>query len=447
MSPLIAAASAGDNAGPLVKLLLDHGANVNQVSADTLDVVKNGPIQLGRVTALHVASAMGDYESAAALVHAGANVNALDVRQATPLIWAVATDHADPRIVKLLLEKGAAREPAVEWARRYQNPAILPLFGLAPTKPADPLPAAASSRSASEAIGKALAFSQPTAEKFLENGGCFSCHAQYLNGLAVSTLKPLGVQADYDLESRQAHAGAALNSGLEQQLFQVQDPVTGVDGLEFNLLEMAAAGMPPTMSSDAMVHHIAAMQRKEGDWPNYFEARPPIEDGSFSHTAKGIRVLRQYGMPGRKAEFGERVARAASWLERAEPRSTEDRTMQILGIAWAGRKAPAGRVRQLVSRQRPCGGWGQTDQLPADAYATGEALWALHEAGMEPSDPVYRRGVEYLLGAQSPDGSWHVATRSLGFQPYFQSGFPYGHDQWISQAGTSFAVIALGFAR
>jgi hypothetical protein len=113
---------------------------------------------------------------------------------------------------------------------------------------------------------------------------------------------------------------------------------------------------------------------------------------------------------------------------------------------WAGRKAPADRVQQLIAKQRPDGGWGQTDNLRSDAYATGEALWALHESGMQTSDSVYTRGVDYLLRTQHADGTWHVTTRSLGFQPYFQSGFPYDHDQWISQAGTAVASIALTFA-
>jgi hypothetical protein len=65
---------------------------------------------------------------------------------------------------------------------------------------------------------------------------------------------------------------------------------------------------------------------------------------------------------------------------------------------------------------------------------------------MTPSDPVYRRGVDYLSRAQQEDGTWHVVTRSLAFQPYFESGFPHGHDQWISQAGTALAVVALIFA-
>lgn len=73
-------------------------------------------------------------------------------------------------------------------------------------------------------------------------------------------------------------------------------------------------------------------------------------------------------------------------------------------------------------------------------------MWALHESGMAPSDPVYRRGGDYLLRTQQQDGVWHVVTPAFSFQPYFESGFPYGHDQWISQAGTAMASIARTFA-
>jgi hypothetical protein len=171
-----------------------------------------------------------------------------------------------------------------------------------------------------------------------------------------------------------------------------------------------------------------------------------LEDGNFSHTAKGIRVLRVYPIPGRQAEFDERIQRAAKWLEAAEPRTTEDRSMQLLGIAWAGRKPPSHRIQELISEQRPDAGWGQTENLASDAYATGEALWSLLESGMPPSDAVYTRGVNFLLRTQETDGSWHVVTRALTFQPFFQSGFPHDHDQWISQAGTAMATIALAAA-
>ncbi len=443
---LMAAAGNSDRNASMVKLLLEHGGAVNVKSGDSIEIVKNGPIAIGHQTPLQIAAGQGNYEAVEALVKAGADINAKDVRNATALVFAVATDHANPKIVELLLAKGAAREPALDWVRRYQDPAILPLFGLSPSKPAASLPAAQPSRGAREAVTKALAGSQGPATKFLETGGCLSCHAQHLNGVAVSAARPLGVKADYELEAREARTTATLRGGIEQQLFQVQDPAAGVDSQQFSLMQMAGSGLAPTLATDSLVHHIAAMQRTEGDWPNYGSARPPLEDGGFSHTAKGIRALSLYAIPGRKSEFDDRIARAAAWLEQAEPRTTEDRTMQILGIAWAGRKAPSNRVQELIAKQRSDGGWGQTDNLPADAYATGEALWALHESGMLVSDPVYRRGVDYLLRTQHEDGTWHVVTRAFSFQPYFQSGFPYDHDQWISQAGTAMAAIALTFA-
>jgi mono/diheme cytochrome c family protein len=346
----------------------------------------------------------------------------------------------------MLLSHGAAREPALDWARRYNNPAILEIFDIQPTNMGAPQASGSARSSARAAIADALTLSQRAAGQFLGAGGCVSCHADHLNGLAVSAARNRGIAADYDREARQALATATLRGAMEQQLFQIQDPPPGVDGMEFSILQIAAARLAPKLSTDSLVHHIAAMQRKDGDWANYGLVRPPLEDGGFTLTARGIRALRAYPLPGRQAEFADRVERAAKWLERAEPRTTEDRSMQLLGIAWAGHKAPRNRIDELASRQRADGGWGQTDHLGADAYATGETLWALHESGMPASDPVYVRGVGFLLKTQQRDGSWHVASRALKFQPYFESGFPHGHDQWISQAGTGMAVIALSFA-
>ena len=82
--------------------------------------------------------------------------------------------------------------------------------------------------------------------------------------------------------------------------------------------------------------------------------------------------------------------------------------------------------------------------MGSDAYATGQALYALSVARrMVPADPVYGKGVKYLLTTQAPDGSWHLASRSICLQPYFESGLPYGPDQWISAAGTTWSVMAL----
>ena len=89
-------------------------------------------------------------------------------------------------------------------------------------------------------------------------------------------------------------------------------------------------------------------------------------------------------------------------------------------------------LRRLLRQQREDGGWAQTPDLASDAYATGQALYTLHELGVSVNDPAYRRGVQYLLQTQAADGSWLVKSRAAKFQPYFETTFPYGHDQWIS---------------
>jgi squalene cyclase len=97
----------------------------------------------------------------------------------------------------------------------------------------------------------------------------------------------------------------------------------------------------------------------------------------------------------------------------------------------------------VLALQRQDGGWAQTSFLKSDAYATATALYALHAAGRPTTDPAFHRGVQFLLDTQAADGSWYVASRAPKFQPYFDGGFPYGHDQWISQWATGWAAIAL----
>jgi hypothetical protein len=71
-------------------------------------------------------------------------------------------------------------------------------------------------------------------------------------------------------------------------------------------------------------------------------------------------------------------------------------------------------------------------------------LSTLYREGLiKPSDPAYARGVVFLLKTQFPDGSWYVRSRSPKLQPYFQSAFPFDHDQWISTSATAMAVMAL----
>jgi squalene cyclase len=202
--------------------------------------------------------------------------------------------------------------------------------------------------------------------------------------------------------------------------------------------------MPSSSSTDAWVYYLAAKQRQAGNWHG-MATRTPIQDGDISRTALAIRALSVYGIPARKAEFSGRINSAAAWLVAQQPHSTEERIMQLLGLAWAGANRPLRETRtgELMKLQRADGGWGQTPNLVSDAYATGQVLYALHELGQPASDPGIQRGIAFLLRTQAEDGTWHVMSRAMKIQPYFESGFPYEHDQWISQSGTAWAAMAL----
>jgi hypothetical protein len=103
-------------------------------------------------------------------------------------------------------------------------------------------------------------------------------------------------------------------------------------------------------------------------------------------------------------------------------------------------------LKELLAMQHSDGDWPQTPYLGSDAYGTGQVLYTLHELGVSARAAPYRRAVQYLLRSQNDDGSWHVRSRSARFQPYFESGFPHGNDQWISSAATAWASMGLACA-
>ena len=64
--------------------------------------------------------------------------------------------------------------------------------------------------------------------------------------------------------------------------------------------------------------------------------------------------------------------------------------------------------------------------MNGDGYATGTALFALHETRrLSAEAPAYKRGVEFLLRTQEDDGSWLVPTRAIPLNGYLESGSPH----------------------
>ena len=198
---------------------------------------------------------------------------------------------------------------------------------------------------------------------------------------------------------------------------------------------------------------LARVQRRDGGWELPVGhagggLRPPLGSiGGLALTALSIRGLSVYSPPGRQQETKARLARALEFLRQATPLDTQDESFKLMGLAWS--KAPAPEIeaqaRRLLSLQRTDGGWAQLPAMTPDAYATGQALYALRTGGISPAAETYRNGAAYLLRSQLEDGTWLVRSRGFGFQPYFETGFPHGRDQFLSTAATAWAAMALAF--
>jgi hypothetical protein len=238
----------------------------------------------------------------------------------------------------------------------------------------------------------------------------------------------------------------------------------GVVRAGYALWALDAAGWKPDDITDAVTHYLAVVDRARDHWQTR-SGRPPSEHSDFTATFLALRGLKAFGSqpsdPKRtkEPELAERSRKALAWLKSARPHETEDRVFRLWAMKVAGASADDLRMAasELLKTQGVDGGFGQLDldqkeKEPArvnksDAYATGSALMALHLAGgLATDDPAYRRGVAYLVGSQRPDGSWLVRSRSKPFQPYFETGFPHGSDQFISAAATAWAVGALVLA-
>jgi hypothetical protein len=294
-----------------------------------------------------------------------------------------------------------------------------------------------------DAVQRGLGLLEKTSPQFIKRGGCNSCHNQFLPAAAQAMARERGIAVGKEFAQLPVEA-------REEPADRIAELIAtgGANSIGYQIFVDAAVKRPADARSAALIHYLFATQETDGRWQTTGN-RPPMTYDDFNTTAFAIFALREYAPESQRTEARKRIDRALAWLIEANPKVTQERAFHLLGLAWANarREAVDKSARGLIAHQRADGGWSQLPTMQSDAYATGEALYALQAVNAVPaSDPACRRGLEFLIKSQAKDGSWHVQTRSLPIQPYFESGFPYGHDQWISSAGTSWAAMALTLA-
>lgn len=432
-----------------IKLLLAHGAEVNVANT-------------GGFSALILAAIRADAETVSSLLTRGAKVDAEDLWGNTALMWAAFSEHACPDVVKLLLAAGANAdhknklgETTYMWASRRGDTSVVALLQdhavpMETKSQAVFAPVSLSeNRDLFTAVDKSLPMLQNAGPAIFKQRGCVSCHNNMLPAVAAMLARNQGHKIDEKAMELEHKSLLSLLKPACELLVENGDNVPDLQiTAPYALMALSAQEHRPDGLTDAIVHNLANKQNTDGSW-TIWAPRPPIEYGDIQATALSVRGLRLYEIEGRRTEFEARIRKAGAWLARTNPEGASDENWKLLGLFWSksDHERLAQSAHQILSHQRADGGWAQLPGLASDAYATGQSLYALAVTGtLDTNSAAWKRGIDYLLKTQQPDGTWHVKTRSFPFQPYFESGFPYGPDQWISVAGSSWATIALTMA-
>ena len=390
----------------------------------------------------------------------GANVNARSARyQGSALMTAAASEQATPATLRLLLEKGAdpnaedtEGERPLDWATYRADQGkidVLRQFGAmrgkGPRQETYPGPEPGGIADAHTSLSRAVSLLLPTAPAVYKQRGCVTCHSQSLVEQAAAVARAKGVVVNEDLAAQNLSQILSSLKTAAEDAMQGDQPAGNFITVGYAMSGLAAEPYPLDNITAAFTHLVAGLQMPDGTWLGNGVSRPPLEDSIVSQTALAVRALTLYPIAGQSRELDEKLRRAQRWLLTASATSAEERNMRLMGLVWtkASRDDINAAMRQVLSQQAPDGGWPQRDQYTPDAYATGMSLFALHEAGTSLTSAVYRKGIAFLLRNQYQNGAWFVKTRAYPVQPYFESGYPFGRNQWISAAGASWASLAI----
>jgi hypothetical protein len=298
-----------------------------------------------------------------------------------------------------------------------------------------------------KSVSKSFLLLEKTGYLFTERNRfkCAGCHHTTLTSMVAESAREKGIPvidsfSDHRISAMVRNLQLAGNPNIIDQFLVINF------NAPYTLLGLYAEKYPPGLYTDISVDYTMSQAKADGSFLAE-SGRVPLQSGDIHCTAFSIRAIQLYASPSKKIRVEALVNKTRHWLETQNPNEQQEIVFQLLGMQWCGSSYDQkSRVAQkLFSLQHADGGWSQLTTMGSDAYATGQALYALYESGMsKPTDDLYQQGMNYLLKTQDPTGAWIVQTRSYGVQPYFSTDFPPGDEnQFISAAATNWADLAL----
>jgi hypothetical protein len=297
------------------------------------------------------------------------------------------------------------------------------------------------------AATKSLSLLQASGQKFIARSPkhCVSCHHNLLTALAEDQCRQKGIPFTDTFSTQRGRITAAI-------LYAACNMNHPADFLQakfapaYALIALHADHYSPDNNTEIPVDYLIHQQQPDGSFAAEY-GRPPQEGGDAHLAALCIHAIRLYAAPAKAALVNQEVAKTRNWFNNYQTEVQQEVVFQLLGLTWCD--APAEEKTAIASRllqyQHPDGSWSQLTTMPGDAYATGQALYALAESKtLKPGDEAYQKGLAWLLKTQEPTGAWIVQTRAYPIQPHLNADFPpYDENQFISAAASNWATMAL----
>ncbi|MCZ6675586.1 MAG: hypothetical protein O7C75_21870 [Verrucomicrobia bacterium] len=296
------------------------------------------------------------------------------------------------------------------------------------------------------AVSKALPLIERSSVVSLKERSCFTCHNGAASVSALETARLRGFSIDEDNMVNQLQRAYSEIRSVDRRIEPGAFAPGQADGGGWKLLTLAAAEWPKDEVTEAGVRFLIEYNRDRDHWFWSQVKRPPTLGSSFTTTWVALRAIREFITPETALSVELRTAEALGWLLRTQSVDTEDSVSRLRGlyVANASAKDIEMEANKLLSKQHLDGGWAQLPRGESDAYATSIALIGFYESGsIDHRSPESLRALQYLLDTQLTDGSWQVDKRARALQPHYDSTFPHGQDQFISQIATSWAVVAM----